>query len=201
MNSKKYFKLLYGTTSYGSGQPYEYEINKIQQHLNFDENPKHNYGGFFIAEKYLILRFLTWGTTLYEVNVPPDAKIVQVPGEILKDGIYKTDKMELCNPIQLNDELVLQLIKETNVPEATWFDIISLCALQGFKKSALKIIKLYVTEKNIDEAIKRYTKYYNYRFGFMFGNVQADIECAETIYQLLCKKQNNVYNNQPLVVI
>lgn len=183
---KKYFKLMYDTISYGGRKPYEYEINKLTVHDDFDENSEHHFGGFFVAEKPIILRFLTWGTTLYEVVVPSDAKVIEIANPTLKTGIYKVDKMTLTNPIKLNDDLVLKLFQETKVPDIVWFEICSLCALHGFEKSATEIIKLYVNEGNIAEAIERYTKYYNFRNGFMFGYVQANIKCAEKIYQLLC---------------
>lgn len=182
---KKYYKMLYGKTSYGSERAYEHKINELVCHNNFDGDPLHNFGGFFVADKSVILRFLTWGTTLYEVLVPDNAQIVEMSGGAVASGVYKVDKMILCNPIQLDDSMVLELIQNSCLSDSAWFETASLCALHGFRESALCIINSYVNKENGEEALMRFRKYYNFRYGFMFGHVQADVACAEEIYRYL----------------
>lgn len=87
---------------------FRYKINDVNICHDFKETELHG-NGFYFADEKNILNFLGYGTTLYEVEIPEDGKIIEI-NDVCKE--YKTDKIILKNPIQITNEIVKKLLEE-----------------------------------------------------------------------------------------
>lgn len=84
------------------GTGYTYKIGEVNTCKNFDTTTTHGNGLYFADEKN-ILNFLGYGKTLYEVELPPDAKVIEI-NDACKE--YKADKIIVKNPTEITPELV-----------------------------------------------------------------------------------------------
>lgn len=74
---QKYMRVMYDTRSHAGG--FEYKINEINETDNWNpnaDNPK-DFGGFNFSTEDKILRWLLRGDTLYDVEIPNDAEIIE----------------------------------------------------------------------------------------------------------------------------
>ena len=182
---KKFYKLLFGDVSYASGAPYKYKINELMEYENFNDDPSKNYGGMFISTEDVLARSLIRGTTLYEVAIPDDAKVIEVPSELIPHGRFKTNKLILSNPIQMTDDSVLELLTKTHVRNEVYADIVAIVSIYGFAKSARYIIANNLTLDNIDRAIAKVEEFLAMGDGFGYGYVGVNSLYLSEVLNLL----------------
>lgn len=87
---------------------FTYKINEINICTDFNESELHG-NGFYFADEKNILNFLGYGTTLYEVEIPPDATIIEI-NDVCKE--YKSNKIILKNPIEITNDLVKKMLAD-----------------------------------------------------------------------------------------
>ena len=156
----KFVKVMFGTTS-GANSDYEYKLNEVNESGNWNPNAKSgkDFGGFNYCDEKCILRWLHRGDTLYDVELPPDAEVIKCPGTFTPDGIYRTNKIIVKNPVPLTEDVVMDLYKKSNIPEKTYHDVLAILAIRGFEKVCLELIKDKVNKDTIDEFLEDYIEF------------------------------------------
>ena len=91
----KFVKVMYGTTS-GAKSDFNYKIGEVNISNNWNlkaDNPR-DFGGFNYCSEESILRWLHRGDTIYDVDIPEEAEVVQIEGATT---IYRTNKIIIKN--------------------------------------------------------------------------------------------------------
>lgn len=158
---KKYMRVMYGTKSHAGG--FEYKLNEVNETKNW--NPKANnpekFGGFNFSTEDKILRWLLRGDTIYDVEIPDDAEVVERENKNTPHGVFRSNKIILKNPRKLNDDLVMDLYLKSDLPEDTYFQCLTFLSLRDYDEVCEKIIKDKVNKDNVDQAIKTFTTFFD----------------------------------------
>lgn len=147
----KYLKVMFGTTS-GASNSLQYKIDEVNVSDVWDptSNDPKEMGGFNFSTEDKILRWLIRGDTIYDVEVPDDAEIIDCPSVSAPHGVFRSNKIILHNPRPVTDDLALDLYKKSNLPELSYYKSLAGCAVRGYRKTCLEIIKDKVNSDNID---------------------------------------------------
>ena len=147
----KYLKVMFGTSS-NANNNLKYKIDEIN--ISNDWNPKAKnpkaMGGFNFSTEDKILRWLIRGDTLYDVEIPADAEIIDCHSKSAPHGVFRSNKIILHNPRKVTDEIALTLYKKSKLPEVSYYKSLAGCAIRGYKNTCLEIIKDRVNKNNID---------------------------------------------------
>lgn len=108
-----------------------------------------------------ILRWIRRGDTLYDVELPEDAEVIKCPGTFTPDGLFRTNKIIVKNPVPLTEEVVMDLYKISKLPYRTYPDVLALLAIRKFDNVCDKLIEDRVNENTIDDYIKFYIEFEN----------------------------------------
>ena len=149
----KYVKVMFGTTS-GAKSDFEYKIDEenISNTWNPNaENPR-EMGGFNFSTEDKILRWLVRGDTIYDVEIPKDAEVIDVQNESAPHGVFRTNKIIITNPRQVTDEMAMFFYKISNLPEKSYYKALASCAIRGYKNTCLKI-NLSISLLEVDEGL------------------------------------------------
>ena len=144
----KYLKVMFGN----KGVNYEYKINEVNIADNWNPNtnePK-DMGGFNFSTEDKILRWLVRGDTIYDVEIPLDADIIDCPSESAPHGVFRSNKIIITNPRKVTDDMAMNLYIKSNLPEKSYYKALIGCAIRGYKNTCLKIIEDKVNQSNID---------------------------------------------------
>ena len=144
----KYLKVMFGN----KGANFEYKINEVNIAYNWNPNtyePK-EMGGFNFSTEDKILRWLVRGDTIYDVEIPLDADIIDCPSESAPHGVFRSNKIIITNPRKVTDEMAMDLYIKSNLPEKSYYKALIGCAIRGYKNTCLKIIEDKVNQSNID---------------------------------------------------
>lgn len=148
----KYVRVMDGTKSNASG--FEYKIDEINYALKW--NPKcmdpEEMGGFNFSNEESILRWTIRGNVLYDVIIPDDAEVIKCDSKNTPNGVFRTNKIIITNPREIDEDLMLELYEKSNLPLNTYFQCLSFLSLKNYKKTCLKIIIDKIDENNIDQA-------------------------------------------------
>lgn len=147
-NSPKFLKVMFGN----KGANFEYKIDEINIANNWNPttfDPK-EMGGFNFSTEDKILRWLIRGDTLYEVEIPEDAKIVNCPSKSAPNGVFRSNKIILHNPTPMTDELAMNFYLKSNLPEESYYKSLIGCAIRGYRNTCLAIIADKVNKNNIN---------------------------------------------------
>lgn len=147
----KYLKVMFGTTS-GANSDLEYKLDEVNIANNWNPNvldPK-EMGGFNFSTENKILRWLVRGDTIYDVEIPEDAEIVNCPSESAPDGVFRSNKIILRNPRTMTDEIAMDLYLKSDLPAKSYYKSLIGCAIRGYRNTCLKIIKDKINKENID---------------------------------------------------
>lgn len=68
-------------------------------------------GGFNFSTDEKILRWIHRGDTLYDVEIPGDAEVIDCPSTNCPHGVFRSNKIILSNPRKLTEEMRLLKIK------------------------------------------------------------------------------------------
>lgn len=181
---KQYMRVMYGTKSHAGG--FEYKINEVNEAKVW--NPKANgpkdFGGFNFSTEDKILRWLLRGDTLYDVKIPNDAEIIECENKNTPHGVFRSNKIILTNPRKLNDDLVMDLYLKSDLPDNTYFQCLTFLSLRNYDKVCEKIIEEKVNKKNVDQAIKTFTTFFELR-------EEDKNECYNKVYKLLKEISEN----------
>lgn len=147
----KYLKVMFGNKS-GANSDLEYKIDEVNIANNWNPNtydPK-EMGGFNFSKEDKILRWLVRGDTIYDVEVPEEAEIIDCPSESAPHVVFRSNKIILHNPRIMTDEIAMDLYVKSNLPEKSYYKSLIGCAIRGYRNTCLAIIKDKVNKDNID---------------------------------------------------
>lgn len=147
----KYLKVMFKTSS-NADNNLEYKIDEINISSNWNPtvNDAKAMGGFNFSTEDKILRWLIRGDTLYDVEIPADAEVIDCPSKSAPHGVFRSNKIILHNPQKVTDEMALDLYKESKLPPISYYKALAGCAIRGYRNTCLEIIKDKVNKKNID---------------------------------------------------
>lgn len=183
---QKYMRVMYGTKSHAGG--FEYKINEVNETDNW--NPKANnpedFGGFNFSTEDKILRWLLRGDTIYDVEIPKDAEVVECENKNTPHGVFRSNKIILKNPRKLNDNLVMDLYLKSDLPDNTYFQCLTFLSLRDYDEVCKKIIEDKVNEDNVNQAIETFTTFFKLK-------EEEKNKCYKNVYQSLNEiKQRNL---------
>ena len=143
----KFVKVMYGTTS-GAKSDFNYKIGEVNISNNWNskaDNPR-DFGGFNYCSEESILRWLHRGDTIYDVDIPEDAEVVQLEGATT---LYRTNKIIIKNPRKVDDDLALHFYEISKIPEKSYYKALGVVSIMNYKKTAYTILKDKVNKNNI----------------------------------------------------
>lgn len=154
-----YLKVMEGTKS--NANRFEYKVNEVNIAENW--NPKANnpkeFGGFNFSTEDKILRWVFRGDTIYDVEIPKDAEVVEVPNVNTPHGVFRANKIIISNPRKITDDLVIALYKKSRLPEKTYYQCLVTLLFKNHKMAVEYIIKDRINKSNASEAIKEFEQF------------------------------------------
>ena len=155
--TKKYVKVMFKTTS-GANKDIKYKINEVNTCDNWNPNAKkgRDFGGFNYTTEDCIIRWLHWGDTIYDVEIPSDAKNIKLDGATT---IYRTNKIIISNPRKIDDKLALHFYQISNIPEKSYYKALGVVSIMNYKKTAYAILKDKVNKNNIDIVLEEWNDF------------------------------------------
>ena len=180
----KYVRVMDGTKSNAGG--FEYKLDKVNIAKLW--NPKtmepDKMGGFNFGTEDKILRWLHRGDTIYDVDIPNDAKVILCDES---KGVYGSNEIIVSNPKKITDDLVMDLYKKTTLSNKILAD----CLVTLIWKDRIKISKYIINDRvnknNVDEF---YTEFMNYSSKNNFENDELKAKYKELEDMLLKIKMN-----------
>ena len=158
---KKFVKVLDGVMSNAGG--FAYKINEVNVSDNW--NPKADeakeMGGFSFSSDDKILRWLLRGNTIYDVEIPIDADVLEVESMSAPHGVFRTNKIILSNPRRLNEEIVMDLYLKSDLPLNSYFQCLTFLSIDGYLDVCRKIIIDKVTDNNVKEAYRVFSTFFD----------------------------------------
>ena len=153
----KYLKWVF-KDNIGHRENQKFEIGKVIICDTWDPtNPDWDKrGGFNFTNEECALRWMSRGDTLYEVEIPKDAEVINVKNDKTPGGIIVANKIILKNPVPISEELLIDFYNKSKLPLSTYFETIGLLASRGYYDIALMIIKDKVNMDNIDFALEKF---------------------------------------------
>lgn len=146
----KEMKVMFNQTS-GADKNLQYKINElnIANNWNPSTNNPREMGGFNYSVEDKIFRWLVRGDTLYDVEIPKDAEVIEINSESAPHGVFRTNKIILTNPRKVTDEIAMDLYKKSNLPEKSYFKALAGCAIRGHINTCKELIKDRINKDNI----------------------------------------------------
>ena len=144
----KYLKVMFDN----KGVNFEYKINEVNiaDTWNPQASDPKDFGGFNFSTEDKILRWLVRGDTIYDVEIPDDAEIIDCPSESAPHGVFRSNKILLTNPRPMTDELAMNFYLKSDLPEKSYYKSLAGVAIRGYRNTSLKIIEDKVNKDNID---------------------------------------------------
>ena len=142
---------MFGVSS-SANKDLKYKIDEINIASNWNPMAKEQeaMGGFNFSTEDKILRWLIRGDTLYDVEIPIDAQVIDCPSKSAPHGVFRSNKIILHNPRKITDEMALDLYRKSKLPEIAYYKSLAGCAIRGYRNTCLEIIKDKVNKNNID---------------------------------------------------
>lgn len=153
----KYLKWVF-KDNIGHRENQKFEIGKVVTCDTWDPTNSDwdKRGGFNFTNEECALRWMSRGDTLYEVEIPKDAEVINVKNDKTPGGIIVANKIILKNPVPISEELLIDFYNKSKLPLSTYFETIGLLASRGYYDIALMIIKDKVNMDNIDFALEKF---------------------------------------------
>lgn len=148
MDNKKFLKVMFGN----KGVNFEYKIDEVNIADAWNPNTfdSKKMGGFNFSTEDKILRWLIRGDTIYDVEIPEDAEIIDCPSESAPHGVFRSNKIILTNPRPMTDELAMNFYLKSALPEKSYYKSLAGVAIRGYRNTSLKIIEDRINKDNID---------------------------------------------------
>lgn len=161
-NNVKYLKVMFGTTS-GADKKLEYKIGEVNVANNW--NPTaikgRGFGGFNFSTEDKILRWLHRGDTLYDVEIPEDAEVIDIVESATPYGVLRSNKIIISNPRKVTDEMALDFYKKSNIPVKVYYKALGAVSIMNYKNTALSIFRDKVNKDNIDIVLEEWNDFIN----------------------------------------
>lgn len=187
IKNMKFVKLIFTKEENKYRNYFKYKTNEINIVDNWNPNEEeYKMGGFNFSVEEKVVRWLLRGDTLFDVIIPEGAEVYDCYNKSTPHGVFRSNKIILTNPREINDELVMELYLKSEIPDTSYFPILALCAHRGFMNTALKIYHEKVDEDTKELAIKEFKDFFE--FGGSEFNLNALNENSKIIYNLLILK-------------
>lgn len=142
---------MFGTNSFAN-KNLEYKLDEVNvaNVWNPKELEPERMGGFNFSTETKILRWLIWGNTVYDVEIPDDAEIIECQSKSAPHGVFRSNKIIISNPRVVTDELTMEFYLKSDLPEKSYYKSLAECTIRGYRKTCFKIIEDKVNKENID---------------------------------------------------
>lgn len=186
---KKYLKVMFKNTS-GANSNVKYTLDEVNVANNWHPlaNSPEEMGGFNFSTEDKILRWLIRGDTIYDVEIPKDAEVIDCPSKSAPHGVFRSNKIILHNPRKVTDDMALLLYKKSTLPELSYYKSLVGCAIRGYKNTCLEIIKDKVNKNNIDLVLEEIAD-----FVTPYKNTKNESDNLE-VYNEIMKILNDIKN-------
>ncbi|MBQ4031847.1 MAG: hypothetical protein II625_08855 [Bacilli bacterium] len=158
---KKFVKVLDGEMSNAGG--FKYKINEVNEAMNW--NPKADeakaMGGFSFSSEDKIFRWLLRGNTIYDVEIPIDADVLEIESINAPHGVFRTNKIILSNPRKLDENMIMDLYLKSDLPLNSYFQCLTFLALDGYLEVCRRIIVDKVNDLNVKEVYKTFSTFFD----------------------------------------
>ena len=146
----KYLKVMFQENS--RYKNFEYKVNEITVAPQWNPNAKtpQEMGGLNFSNEENIVRWLHNGDTLYDVEVPSDAKVVCVEESATPKGVFRSNKIIVKNPRKVTDEMALSFYEKSTIPETAYPKTLGGVSIMNYYKTAKRILEDKVTINNIE---------------------------------------------------
>lgn len=191
MNNNKFVKVMFGTTS-GANNSFEYKIDEVNVADTWNpqaDDPK-EMGGFNFSTEDKIIRWLVRGDTIYDVEIPQDAEMIDIPHSSTPHGVFRANKIIISNPRKVTDELALEFYLKSTIPEKSYYKAMAGCAIRGYINTAQKILKDKVNKDNIDLVLEEFKEFCSWNNPQAFNENELGENAKKIYYQLLDIKNN-----------
>lgn len=155
----QYLKVMFGEKS-GADSSVHYEIGHVNVAQNWNPQAKSgkDFGGFNFSAESKIIRWLHRGDTLYDVEIPSDAEVVDVVDSATPHGVFRSNKIILKNPRKITDEMALDFYYKSNIPEVAYYRALGAVAIMNYKNTALQIFHDKVNESNVHTVLEEWNE-------------------------------------------
>ena len=189
----KYLKLVDGTKSNANGFEYKVGEVNIADMWNPNEKDPKKMGGFNFSVENKILRWVHRGDTLYDVEIPEDAEVVDCPSPNCPHGVFRSNKIILTNPRKVTEEMVMHFYLVSDLPINTYYQCIVVMLFRNYVGVARKIIEDKVNKDNIDDCIKEFERMITDKHDGIERTFNYDElwDEAKSIYDILLKIKNS----------
>ena len=177
MKSKKYVRVMFGTTSSANGFEFEEGKVNVAETWNPKETEPNLMGGFNFSVEDKILRYLVRGDTLCDVTLPENAEIIDCPSESCPHGIFRANKIIITN-----------FYLKSDLPEKSYYKSLAGCAVRGYKNTTMKIIEDKVNKDNIEEVISEFEDFVKPGY---YWDKKGDESLVTEVREYLNKIKNN----------
>jgi len=154
----KYIKLIDGLKSNASGLQYKVDEVNVADNWNPTTFDPVMMGGFNFSTEDKILRWIHRGDTVYDVEIPKNAEVIDCPSQNCPHGVFRTNKIILSNPKKLTEDMVMRYYKISDLPEKTYYQCIVVMLYKNYINIAKQIIEDKVSKNNIDECIYEFER-------------------------------------------
>lgn len=190
--TNKYYRVIHTVKEYSDGRRFPLdEIVVADQQVDLEATDRTKMGGFCISSYEFIFRWLIRGDTLCEVKIPEDSKIYKTASD---NGIYLSDKIILTNPKKIDDSFAMKLYFNSKLTERSYFIALTVCAICGYIRTALKVLEEKVNEENVDIAIQEFEEFCKRREEEKYTPNCFEIETVKIVYDRL--KQIKKYKSK-----
>lgn len=159
--NQKYVRVMNGLTSHANG--FEYKLNEVN--ITDVWNPKafdpKDFGGFNFSTEDKVFRWLLRGDTLYDVEIPNDAEIVEVESPNCPHGVFRSNKIIISNPRKLTEDIIMDLYLKSDLPEKSYFQCLTFLCFKNCDNVCRRIVKDKVNANNIDLAINTFENFFD----------------------------------------
>ena len=189
----KYLRLMNGKTS--NAGDFEVKIGEVVESNTWNPNTydPEKMGGFNFSTEDKIIRWIHRGDTLYDVEIPKDAKIIECPSINCPHGIFRANKIIMKNPRKLTEEMALNFYKKSDLPDKTYYQILVVLLYKNYVNTAKYVIKDRINKSNIDECLYEFeamitNKHDGTKTKFSYDELWDE---AKEIYDILLEIKNN----------
>lgn len=158
--NKKYLKVMFGTTS-GADKGFEYKVGEVNVTDNWNPTATNgkDFGGFNFSTEDKIIRWLHRGDTLYDVEIPSDAEVIDIVESATPHGVFRSNKIILSNPRKVTDEMALDFYRKSDIPEISYYKALGAVSVMNYKNTAMAIFRDKVNKDNIDIVLEEWNDF------------------------------------------
>ena len=180
----KFYRVMFGLKSHAGG--FDYKLGEVNETSDWNpeaDDPK-DFGGFNFSTEDKIFRWLLRGDTIYDVEIPKDAEVVECESKNAPHGVFRTNKIILRNPRELTKEIVMDLYLKSNLPDNSYFQCLTFLSLRDYEEVCMKIIEDKVTKENVIQAIETFTTFFELK-------EEDKNDCFKKVYNALNEIRKN----------